>query len=550
MPYNSISALPDYIKAKPAAKQHQWRAVWNSSYSSCISSGGDAKKCEGEAFAKANGVIKGAEMSNDTTGHQIHHDGMMPMQLEKAASQVKYRTAEAGADQTCGSCRFFDAECMKCDVVEGTIDASWVCNLWTAQIAPMLESGTPSMEMYREPTFQVFVEAGKALKAGTNFSEPQWVPFLPKPGKYQHPKYGEVVVTPGQNRELVESVKTNVYQESIPIDAEHETKLSGAVGWLSDMRMNEDGSADAFIGWTIRGQQLLSGGQFKFISPEWFSDWRDPGTGVVHRNVVAGGAITTRPFFKERMMRALVASETGTEVINSYEEDTMPDPKDTKTAAEGDAAAQAGSAAAAVAAAAAAATKTFTEDEVKTQVDAAVAAAKAESAAGSATFAERMTAAEALATEEKKAREVLEAKLAERDKKDRHQRFTDLAAGVGGANDGGRWMGDSEKHISILEKMADQFGEDDATVTTYIEQQNAIAAQFKETANASLFREYGSSASAAGSDTDAKIDAMTKKLMSENKDLTFSQAFTEVMETPEAKRLYAEGDKSQTARGA
>lgn len=249
-------------------------------------------------------------------------------------------------------------------------------------------------------------------------------------------------------------------------------------------------------------------------------------------------------------MRALVASETGTEVINSYEEDTMPDPKDTKTAAEGDAAAQAGSAAAAVAAAAAAATKTFTEDEVKTQVDAAVAAAKAESAAGSATFAERMTAAEALATEEKKAREVLEAKLAERDKKDRHQRFTDLAAGVGGANDGGRWMGDSEKHISILEKMADQFGEDDATVTTYIEQQNAIAAQFKETANASLFREYGSSASAAGSDTDAKIDAMTKKLMSENKDLTFSQAFTEVMETPEAKRLYAEGDKSQTARGA
>ena len=60
MPYSGPEdpKLPDYIQEKPLADREKWVAVWNDSYSSCISDGGSTEDCESEAFAAASASIR------------------------------------------------------------------------------------------------------------------------------------------------------------------------------------------------------------------------------------------------------------------------------------------------------------------------------------------------------------------------------------------------------------------------------------------------------------------------------------------------------------
>lgn len=519
MPYSKISELPDYVQKKSETKQRQWMHVWNSSYASCMKDEfAKAKDCESEAFAKANGVTKGAEMPDPAK----RMDEGWEILLEKADPRVNYKaTTEPTAEKRCGNCRFFNAFELGCNLVEGSISSSGISDLWTEQI-------NAGQWMYTEGRFQVFIETPASFAESV---KSQWIPFLPVPGKFKHPVYGDISITAELNQQLVDSVKNHVYQEHIPLDVEHQTKLSGAAAWIQDMRLNDDGSADAFVEWTERGKLLVEGGGFKYVSPEWYDIWPDPGSGVVHRNVVAGGAITTKPFFKERVLRALVASESGNQVIKSDKEDTVPDPiKDpVKEPVKG------GDPEPTPTPTPPTPTPptppvTFTEAEMQAKIDEAVAKAKTEASTEGKTFSDQLAA-------EKTAREAAEKRLAKIETDDRHRRFTDLVAGRGGSTDGGPWAGNQEKHVAHLEALTDKFGEENEIVTGYIEQQNAIAAQVKE----SLFQEFGSGAQpASGSDPERKLDDLAKKAQKEDPKKTFSQAYNEVLATDEGQRLYQE----------
>lgn len=557
MPYDSLASLPANVKKKPEAAQRRWMATWNSHYKTCVGEGNSASSCESEAFRLANGVVKGGEMTDDETyaqpdGGAIHSlaplgakrtkrkmrqryddvtgmwsdetDGL-DILLEKSDPRVDYRMAAPNAAENCGNCRFFDADCMSCNLVEGTITASGVSNLWTAQLAGVSETMT-----YREPTFRVFMDVAQAFNGSQDFSKPVWIPFLPVPGRYEHALYGEIIITPDSNRELVASVKNHVYQEHIPIDAEHETKLSGAVGWLNDMRMNADGGADALVEFTPRGQKLLADKAFKYVSPEWYSEWLEVATGKVHQNVVAGGAITTRPFFKEKVLRALVASESGVVVIKSDKEDvqvhedkkttaaTEPDPptEPTPPAPPTDEAKKATEA-----------TKTFSEAEVQALVE----KTKAETAK---TFTEQLK----IVSDESKANADTVAAM---QKADRTRRFSELASGRGGATDGAPWIGDPTKHVDYLERLTEKFGESDAMVTEYIEQQNAAAAQIKDSA---LFSEIGSGSKLRGDNAEQKLDSLAKaKVAASEGKLSYAQAYSEVLDSTEGQALYVQQDK-------
>jgi hypothetical protein len=400
--------------------------------------------------------------------------------------------------------------------------------------------------------FQVFIEAGSAFAGGALL--PDWIPFLPKPGKYQHPLYGEINVTPSFNGQLVDSVRTHVYQDNIPLDAEHETKLSGAVAWIKDMRLNDDGSADAYVEWTDRGRTLVGGGQFKYISPEWFSEWKDPATGVVHRNVVAGGAITTRPFFKEKVLRALVASEQGAEMLAA--EDPKEDPSSKETFADMAKQRKCTECSTEFAETATTCPKCgakFSEEGAGTtagvlatltlgpatytaaEVDGKIQAATASFAEQLASMTTELEAAKAIAASEKTAREALGAELGQIKATNRHARFVELVAGRGGANDGGPWAGDADKHVTFLEKLAEQFGDDGDVLVNYVEQQTAIAQQL---AQADAFREIGSSAGRGSTDPEKKLDTLAKSHQAANPSLSFAEAYTQVLSTPEGARLY------------
>jgi 2'-5' RNA ligase len=298
------------------------------------------------------------------------------------------------------------------------------------------------------------------------FAEPPaWVPCLPKPGTFTHPSYGQISVTPDRNQRFVQNFKTGVYQSRIPVDAEHQLKTSGAVGWITDMRLNEDGSADAQVEWTDRGQSLIRSDRYKYVSPEWYDKWTAPDTGNEHSDVLIGLALTTRPFFKEKSLRPLVASERGfyttdeqvssnTTVVyfNAFSEVLDMAEKATEqpvTAVQ------------------------FGELQQKfDELSGKFAAAEA-----------ARTEAEVKAKQYAEALDGANARVAALEATAQRKRFGELSA---------NWFGKADDNVNMLTKLAQAFGEESAEFATYVTQQRAIAEQMKQS---KLFEEIGSNKS-------------------------------------------------------
>jgi len=149
--------------------------------------------------------------------------------------------------------------------------------------------------------------------AGT--AAPTWIPFLPSRGTLDHPRYGRVAFTPARNATFVRHFNSGVYQRPVPITAEHQAKLSGALGWIQEVRLTEDGGVAARVEWTPRGRTLVEDGAFKYVSPEWYNEWTAPDTNKTYTDIITGGALTNRPVFKtlcidqEQRMPTLTYSE-------------------------------------------------------------------------------------------------------------------------------------------------------------------------------------------------------------------------------------------------
>src|SRR5207237_9344767 len=61
-----------------------------------------------------------------------------------------------------------------------------------------------------------------------DFAEPPVsIQVLPKPGTYSHPKYGKFTMTAQDIAAFVSNHNDHIYQEQVPIDVEHQSKLSG-----------------------------------------------------------------------------------------------------------------------------------------------------------------------------------------------------------------------------------------------------------------------------------------------------------------------------------
>lgn len=149
-----------------------------------------------------------------------------------------------------------------------------------------------------------------------DFAEaPEWMPLLPKPGKYKHPKYGDIKLTAARNANFADGVNKKIYQSSLPINTEHAPSNEGAFGWIEEARQNDDGSVDARVSWTDLGKDAIGKDRFRFISPEWADECESP-DGKKLTDVIRGAAMTVRPFFKDKHLRPLVASERGLETLD------------------------------------------------------------------------------------------------------------------------------------------------------------------------------------------------------------------------------------------
>lgn len=387
--------------------------------------------------------------------------------------------------------------------------------------------------------WQLFVEH--------EFTEaPEWMPLLPKPGKYVHPKYGDIKLSKSRNASFADGVNKKIYQSSLPINAEHAPGNDGAHGWIEEARLNEDGSVDARVAWTDLGKEALAKDRFRFISPEWADECETP-EGKKLKDVIRGAALTVRPFFKDKQLRPLVASERGWAVCDAtpansdpaspqfffftalqpsapgsepgthqMKEPEMADKDKEKKAAE--------EPETPVEKPVVKATDATTVDAQKfAEMETRFAALEAENAANKA-------AAEAQAAEVKKLSEA-NAKLTDDAET---MRFTEEVEGKTKESKHA-YVGDAAAHLKHMKSLAKAFGEDSEEFRHYLATQRQSATL---AANSLLMREMG--ASGVDNETTAygKLVALAKEHQSKNANLTFEQSFAEVMSMPQHKDLY------------
>jgi phage I-like protein len=138
-------------------------------------------------------------------------------------------------------------------------------------------------------------------------------------GKWSHPVYGEMEITPADITEFVQNYTRGVRLD-IPITQGHDNGMSGgelpAVCWFTELM--DRGQAGLFgkTKWTEEGKQLLTSGTFKYFSPEFYEQYTDPETGLKFGHVLVGGALTNKPYFKE--LQPVVAAFSEPEIMSKF----------------------------------------------------------------------------------------------------------------------------------------------------------------------------------------------------------------------------------------
>lgn len=353
------------------------------------------------------------------------------------------------------------------------------------------------------------------------FAEPpEWIPLMPKPGKFSHPDYGKIELTTERNEHFIQNFKDAVYQTQLPINSEHKPDELGAYGWITDMRLNSDGSIDGKTQWTDLGETAIRNDRFKYISPEWFDEWHSKSTGEKHKDVLSGAALTVRPFFKEDSLRPLVANESGLHALEDAK-NFRPNGRITGIWNEGDA------------------TRTMTafepiQQEVKTmpekEPEKVPTVVKGMSEDETKQFGELKSLVETQTQQIKTMGEQLTAKDAELKtateqmktmREDmRRNRFRELAKD---------FHGDKEAHVKFLERLADsdEKGEESDLFKAYIEREKGLAQQVK---TSNLFTELGHDGSSSVSSAAGRMDAEAKKLQASDPKLSYQQAYAKVMD--------------------
>lgn len=141
-------------------------------------------------------------------------------------------------------------------------------------------------------------------------------------GRWQHPVYGEIVITDSDIREFAMNFNAGI-RKGVFITAGHEgAQELPAVAWFTQVEARETGLWGS-VDWNDDGKELLSNKAYKFFSPEFYQQYEDSQTHQQYRNVLTGGALTKEPYFKE--LTPIVFSEPK---INKFNESNTMNLKD------------------------------------------------------------------------------------------------------------------------------------------------------------------------------------------------------------------------------
>lgn len=167
----------------------------------------------------------------------------------------------------------------------------------------------------RTPTSYAFVTDLAAMTFAEGDGDTPATIEVCRDGRWNHPLYGQIVVTPEVRRSFEANFRANVRKVGdLPLDYDHEP--GPAPGWITDLK-SEGASLIATVQLTPSGRQRVISREYRFFSPEWHPNWVDPESEESHGPTLFGGAFTNRPFF--RGMAAIECAE------QAQEEEEMPE---------------------------------------------------------------------------------------------------------------------------------------------------------------------------------------------------------------------------------
>lgn len=135
---------------------------------------------------------------------------------------------------------------------------------------------------------------------------PKEIQILPT-GKWDHPSYGVISITPDDIIEFKENFDKKI-RKDIPITQGHESfDEKPAVGWFTKVDDRGEQGLWGQVDWNETGKTALKQKAFKYFSPEFHQFYEDPETREEYKNVLVGGALTNKPYFKE--LKAVVFSD-------------------------------------------------------------------------------------------------------------------------------------------------------------------------------------------------------------------------------------------------
>ena len=124
-------------------------------------------------------------------------------------------------------------------------------------------------------------------------------------GKWRHNQYGTLDIT---DSDLADAVKEFEESKRTEIQMNYDHKEGKASGWIKRLVHKVGQGLFAMVKFTPTALELVKNMEYRYISPEWFQNYRDKINNKKWKMRIAGAALTNIPFF-EGMQPVEVFSE-------------------------------------------------------------------------------------------------------------------------------------------------------------------------------------------------------------------------------------------------
>lgn len=163
----------------------------------------------------------------------------------------------------------------------------------------MISNGTVQLsEDPADGTFSYRVDVAEIAFSDEN-ANAQWIQAMPI-GNYTHPRYGKISITANRVKRFADNVNAQIRGQKLDIDYDHKAdpnKGHKAAGWVEKAEARPDGLW-IFVEWVQSAADAIRNGEYRYFSPEYNDSWKHPASGIKFTDVLFGGALTNRPFLK------------------------------------------------------------------------------------------------------------------------------------------------------------------------------------------------------------------------------------------------------------